>query len=232
MIRVNSNDRKLRILLENNSNNKRKIRKHELIGIATICNIEQTFSNEDEVICFAIKESELEETENVNTTVDSLIPLDQWKPSSVLEYDKNLTKSQKEQLARLVDEYRDVFSQNDQDIGSVSQEYGTHEINLKSEKAIKQRPYVVPHAKEKIINEQVDKMEKMRVIEPTISDWSSPIVLVKKPDGSERFCVDYRKVNEVTEKDCFPMPNTQQATRMPIFFLNGLCVRVLADKNV
>ena len=49
----------------------------------------------------------------------------------------------------------------------------------------------------------------MNVIEQIDSDWSSPIVLVRKQDGSERFCVDYRKLNEVTIKDCFPMPNIE-----------------------
>lgn len=52
-------------------------------------------------------------------------------------------------------------------------------------------------------------MLKMRVIEISNSEWASKIVLVKKPDGSESFCVDYRKVNNVTIKDSFPMPNIE-----------------------
>jgi transposase InsO family protein len=57
-----------------------------------------------------------------------------------------------------------------------------------------------------IIDEEVDKMLAEGVIEPSNSPWSSPIVLAKKKDGKHRFCIDFRKVNEVTRKDAYPLP--------------------------
>ncbi|XP_071650022.1 uncharacterized protein [Temnothorax longispinosus] len=53
-------------------------------------------------------------------------------------------------------------------------------------------------------------MRKQGVIEELQSPWVSPVVLVKKKDGSIRFCVDYRKVNAVTKKDCFPLPRIDE----------------------
>ena len=49
-------------------------------------------------------------------------------------------------------------------------------------------------------------MQEKDVIQQSSSPWASPIVLVKKKDGTTRFCVDYRKLNNVTRKDAYPLP--------------------------
>jgi len=54
-------------------------------------------------------------------------------------------------------------------------------------------------------------MLKTGVIEPSNSPWSSPVCMVRKKDGSYRYCVDYRRMNSVTIKDAFPVPDVKDA---------------------
>ena len=82
----------------------------------------------------------------------------------------------------------------------------SHVIDVGNHPAIKQRHYLVsPKVMEAIVAE-VDRMLEDDVIEPAHSEWSSPIVMVRKPDGSYRFCLDFRKLNAVTKKDAYPLP--------------------------
>ena len=73
---------------------------------------------------------------------------------------------------------------------------------------VKQSPRRMPPAKRLIAADEVDKMLRQGIIEPSNSPWSSPIVLVDKKDGTYRFCVDFRKLNEATRKDAYPLPRT------------------------
>ena len=56
------------------------------------------------------------------------------------------------------------------------------------------------------INEEVGRMLEHGIIEPAASPWASNVVLVKKKDGTLRFCIDYRRLNSVTYKDSYPLP--------------------------
>lgn len=81
-----------------------------------------------------------------------------------------------------------------------------HEILVDSA-PIKQRYYPVSPFKQKVIDDELNKMLEQGIVEPSASAWSSPILLVpKKEPGQYRFCVDYRKVNAVTKKDAYPLP--------------------------
>ncbi|XP_072166079.1 uncharacterized protein [Diadema setosum] len=84
------------------------------------------------------------------------------------------------------------------------------EISLTTEQPVRSPPHTVPQAMEEEFSKEVDSMLKLGVIEPSNSPYGHPIVVVKKPDGSNRFCVDFRRLNKVTVFDPEPMPNTQE----------------------
>ncbi|XP_039306054.1 uncharacterized protein K02A2.6-like [Solenopsis invicta] len=81
-----------------------------------------------------------------------------------------------------------------------------HVIRVKNHPPIKQRYRPRNPAMQAIIDHEVDEMIRAGVIEPSRSAWSSPIVIVRKKDGKPRFCIDFRRVNEVTERDAYPLP--------------------------
>jgi len=79
-------------------------------------------------------------------------------------------------------------------------------IDTASARPIRQQLRRFPPAHVEAISEHVDTMLAEGVIEPAASPWASNIVLVRKKDGTYRCCVDYRRLNDVTVKDAYPMP--------------------------
>ncbi len=81
-----------------------------------------------------------------------------------------------------------------------------HPIKLAVDKVVKSHPYRIPESRKEFVRAELQRLEELGIIRPSTSPFSSPIVLVKKKDGSLRFCVDYRKLNAITIKDVYPLP--------------------------
>ena len=84
-----------------------------------------------------------------------------------------------------------------------------HVINTGQHRPIYTPPYRRSPQDHQTITEETDKLLKQNSIEPSTSPWCSLVVLVRKKDGTTRFCVDYRKLNNVTTKDSFPLPRIE-----------------------
>ena len=85
--------------------------------------------------------------------------------------------------------------------------YFESESKLDCETPIYQRPRRFPPPVAEEIERQCRELHSLDIIEPSASPWNSPIVPVRKKDGSIRLCIDYRKLNKVTIADKFPVPN-------------------------
>ena len=108
------------------------------------------------------------------------------------------------QLRLLLEEYGDIFAARDEDCRRTG--LVQHAIDTGSARPIRLRPHRLALAKRQAAEDKVREMAAGGVIEPSSSPWAAPAVLVKKKDGSWRFCVDYRRLNEVTRKDSYPLP--------------------------
>ena len=116
---------------------------------------------------------------------------------------EDLVGEETEQLRALLASYIDIISTSDTDVGRTDKLQ--HVINTEGP-PIKQAPRRLPFNRRQEVKEMVDKMLQQQIIEPAHGPWSSPIVLVKKKDGSTRFCVDFRRLNSITMKDAHPLP--------------------------
>ena len=121
--------------------------------------------------------------------------------------DPSVPENTKSELAQLVDEYQDIFSYSEYDLGST--DLVQHEIHTGDNRPFKQALRPQPRARLPDIDNLLASMEAQGVIERCQSDWASNIVLVTKKDGSIRFCVDYRKLNSLTQRDVYPLPRIE-----------------------
>ncbi|GBO45355.1 Retrovirus-related Pol polyprotein from transposon 297, partial [Araneus ventricosus] len=140
--------------------------------------------------------------------VDIIAPPQEFSESlrlpSILENLEGLNEEQRTAVKELLQVFQNLFSTSDSDVGrcNVTQ----HRMNTDNHPPIKQYARRLPLAKKEEAERLVKEMVDNGIIEESSGPWASPIVLVKKKDGSTRFCVDYRKLNEITIKDSYPLP--------------------------
>ncbi|KAK8957341.1 hypothetical protein KSP39_PZI000693 [Platanthera zijinensis] len=113
-----------------------------------------------------------------------------------------------EQLQDLLVQFDDIF-QEPRSLPPAR--FRDHQIQLKAGvDPTNIRPYRYPHIQKTEIERSIREMLAAGIIRPSTSAFSSPIILVKKKDGSWRFCVDYRGLNQSTIKDKFPIPMIEE----------------------
>lgn len=129
--------------------------------------------------------------------------------ATLLEQTEGLTPPQSDQLREVLERWQPVFAQSEEDYGCTNAVY--HTIPTGDAAPIRQRYRPVPPSLYAELRTLLQGMLEGGVIKESSSPWAAPVVLVRKKDGSWRFCVDYRRLNAVTHKDAYPLPRVEES---------------------
>ena len=132
---------------------------------------------------------------------------DTWRKKRLAESigrTDTLIQEQRQELIDFLGEHHAAFALEDHERG----ETDLVEFTIETGDADPQRcaPRRMPFAVREEVARQLRKMQEAHIIQPSTSPWASPVVMVRKKDGSHRFCVDYRRLNAVTKADTYPLP--------------------------
>ncbi len=145
-------------------------------------------------------------TAKVNTQVVQVSPTVQ-EQIAMLDLSV-LPEEEQGKVWALLEKYVPVFSKNDGDLGCTN--LISHEIPLLDDIPVRQRFRRIPPSEYEVVKGHINQSLETQVIRESCSPYASPIVLVKKKDGSLRMCVDYCRLNLKTRKDAFPLPRIEE----------------------
>ncbi len=115
-----------------------------------------------------------------------------------------LSQGEQGEVMALLKQCKSVFSAHDGDLGCT--DMISHEIPLLDSVPIHQRYRRIPPSEYEVVKSHINQLLETNVIRESCSPYASPIVLVRKKDGSLRMCVEYRQLNAKTRKAAFPLP--------------------------
>lgn len=116
----------------------------------------------------------------------------------------NVSEQDKTKLLQLLQRYKHCFAFDLADLGCT--DVTQMQIELNSDRPVVYRPYRLSHHEREKVRDMVGEMLEAGVIRESVSNYASPIILVRKKDGKVRMCIDYRMLNSITVKERYPMP--------------------------
>ena len=115
----------------------------------------------------------------------------------------NLSNDERHQVYELINEYRDLFTNDSMESKRVK--VMKHRIVTNDALPQFRKPFWIPHAFEEEVNKQVNEMLENEIIRPSSSPCNAPVMLLKKKDQGLRFVCDVRALNDVTKNDTYPL---------------------------
>ena len=125
-----------------------------------------------------------------------------------LSSSKIIDKVKKEKIMEILDKYKGSFCKNKDDLGFCP--LVKHEIIVKEDESPKQTYHRLPIGLEERVEAEIENLLKKGIIRESNSPWNSPIVVVKKPNNDLRICLNYKKLNAVTVRPTYYIPDAGQ----------------------
>ena len=133
-------------------------------------------------------------------------------PSGIDLSKSALDDKQKDEMARFLLKWKHMFSTDITDLGNC--DLFKHRINLTDNEPFKEPHRRIPPALFQEVREHILEMLEAGAIRPSKSPYSSNVVIVRKKDGTIRFCVDFRKLNSKTIKDAYAIPRPEETLHL------------------
>ena len=122
--------------------------------------------------------------------------------------DMPIDSEQKSAFDQLLRKHLALFPLNSDNLGCIRG--FTYDIDLEPNSIpFRAKPFRCSQPEKQEIARQVSELLRLKIIRPSMSPWASPVILIPKPDGSLRFCIDYRRLNKATVKFAYPVPDIQ-----------------------
>jgi len=114
-------------------------------------------------------------------------------------------------LAQIVNSYSDVFPAELPERQPPEREQSKLQIDTADAQPIRGPTYRMSPKELDCLKKQLEELVNKKMIRPSTSAWSSPVLFVRKKDGSLRMCVDYRALNAVTKRNSYPLPRLDES---------------------
>ena len=171
-----------------------------------------------------LKTSQLElKTEVTDTNLNSEERIDKLFSKLDLSGSEDWTEVQQKKVRDCISKHHEIFAVDDVELGRTN--LVKHTIKLDNYTPFKERYQRIPPHQYEEVKRHLAEMLEVGAIRRSNSPWASAVVLVRKKDGSLRFCIDLRKLNNRTVKDAYSLPRIEDS----LDILNGSCIFTSID---
>ena len=157
----------------------------------------------------------LRATQNSDSRGDDVLlpsPEDVYDDHESFQFGEDITEKEKQIMLNLAKQYAQTLSKGPFDVGKTDKI--RHTINTGDARPISVPPHRMNPMQRQELHRQIQALIEAGFVRESCSPWAAPALLVKKKDGTWRFCIDHRQLNDITKKDAMPLPRVDDVLNL------------------